>query len=100
MCSVIGDQLSSFNDAIFDLTNITSNNSSSNVLLLSECSPQSYFAVFVRKLDNKRYAFKLFYRNEFIEYTPIDEISSTQILVNGKDVVSVAAFGYSVAGIK
>lgn len=101
MCSVIGDQLSSFNDEHIELANITASKPSCPVLLLSECSPQSYFAVFVRKLDtSKRYGLKVFHRNDFIEYVPIDDDFSATITVNGNETVSVGEVGVDVAGIK
>lgn len=100
MCSAIGDQLSSFNDELIDLKNISFNDTNCPILLLSECSTQSYFAVFVQKLVNKhQYGFKVFYRNDFIEYSPVDDNSSAMLTINGKESVSVTGSGVNVGGI-
>lgn len=100
MCSVIGNQLSSFNGEHIDLASITSINSSCPVLMLAECSPQSNFAVFVSKLDSKRYVFKVLSRNNFVEYSPIDDHSSSLITINGHETASVAHSAVDVGDIK
>lgn len=99
MCSALGDQFSSFNDELIDLTNITSN-ANCATLLLSECSAQSSFAVFVTKLAaSKRFAFKVFYHNDFVEYTPVDDQFSATIKINGNQTASVADSSVKVSGI-
>lgn len=100
MCSVIGDQLSSFNEERISLANLVSTNISCPLLLLSECSPNSYFAVFARKLDNNRYGLKVFYRNDFIEYAPIDDQSLATLHINGNETALITESGVNVAAIK
>lgn len=81
MCSLINVNLTTFDDVVFNTTEIWKDNCWT--LLAADCSNQASLSLFIKAFSDDSFAIKIFSGNDVIEYNP--QGNTEQIMVVNRD---------------
>lgn len=72
MCSLVGGNLTTFNDVVLNATEVSRDNCW--LLIAADCSDQSQLSVFTKASGNGSIAFKMYAGDDVVEYDPHDNV--------------------------